>query len=177
MALAIALELEPSETDHTFLAKEMSPIGPELPPHLLDRQITGSQPKSPGPAAIVGPEIPPHLIAGTSKQSGNEAEEQNEDDDDDDYGPMVPPNHRIPSGSEIGATALSRKIFSPSLPPPPSQNHDRLKYAGPDDDSDDDIGPMPLPPGVSFEEEDGVREFMEREERRRKQIEVRLAYC
>jgi hypothetical protein len=34
---------------------------------------------------------------------------------------------------------------------------------------------MPLPAGISFEEEDGVREFMEREERRRKQIEVCIA--
>ena len=41
------------------------------------------------------------------------------------------------------------------------------------DDDDDDVGPMPLPAGVALYEKDGVEEFLEREERRRKNIEVR----
>jgi hypothetical protein len=147
-------------TCFAFFPYEMSSIGPELPPHLVKKHDADF--KSEGaelPSTVVGPQIPPHLVAGPSKQTESE-------DDDDDFGPVPPP-------SDVGKGAsLSRKIFGPSLPPQ-GQTHDRGTYANDnDDDSDDDIGPMPLPAGISFEEADGVREFMEREERRRKQIEV-----
>jgi hypothetical protein len=45
-----------------------------------------------------------------------------------------------------------------------------------DDYSDDDVGPMPLPPAYTsslHEEQDGVREFIEREKRRKQAVEVR----
>ena len=45
-----------------------------------------------------------------------------------------------------------------------------------DDDDDDDVGPRPLPAGYAVEEKDGVQEFLEREERRRKQLEVRSGF-
>ena len=35
---------------------------------------------------------------------------------------------------------------------------------------------MPLPEGVVVEEKDGVQEFLEKEERRRKQVEVSLMF-
>ena len=41
------------------------------------------------------------------------------------------------------------------------------------DDSDDDIGPKPLPAGAQLGERDAAAEFREREERRRKAAEVR----
>ena len=41
-----------------------------------------------------------------------------------------------------------------------------------DDDDDDEVGPMPLPGGFVVEEKDGVTEFLEKEEKRRKQVEV-----
>lgn len=40
-----------------------------------------------------------------------------------------------------------------------------------EDDSDDDVGPKPLPAGMKHQESSAVQEFMEREERRRKQLE------
>lgn len=43
-----------------------------------------------------------------------------------------------------------------------------------EEESEDEVGPVPLPQGVVLEEEDGVREFLEKEEQRRKAIEVRL---
>jgi hypothetical protein len=41
------------------------------------------------------------------------------------------------------------------------------------DDDDDDVGPQPLPPGTRHTETDAVREFVEKEERRRRELEVR----
>lgn len=40
-----------------------------------------------------------------------------------------------------------------------------------EDDSDEDVGPKPLPAGMRHEERSAVDEFIEREERRRKQLE------
>ena len=45
-----------------------------------------------------------------------------------------------------------------------------------EDEDDDDVGPRPLPAGYAVEEKDGVQEFLEREERRRKQLEVRSGF-
>ena len=41
-----------------------------------------------------------------------------------------------------------------------------------DDDSDDDFGPKPLPAGMQHQQTDAVKEFIEREEKRRKLAEV-----
>lgn len=43
---------------------------------------------------------------------------------------------------------------------------------GDESDSDDDVGPKPLPAGMHHEAADPVKEFMEREEKRRKLAEV-----
>ena len=45
-----------------------------------------------------------------------------------------------------------------------------------EDDSDEDVGPMPLPAtvGGSRQETDGVRQFLEQEERKREAREVSL---
>ena len=160
-----------------FVKADMSAIGPELPPHLLNRTKNNISSEAEDEASVVGPQIPPHLVAGPSKcpsqpppQAENEANEEDSDSDDD-YGPALPPDLLAARSS-----ALSTTTIGPSLPQAynESQNHDRRRYGddADEDDSDDDVGPMPLPAGISFEEEDGVREFMEREERRRKQIEV-----
>ncbi|KZP26086.1 hypothetical protein FIBSPDRAFT_679698, partial [Athelia psychrophila] len=94
----------------------------------------------------VGPAIPAHILAGPSAQN-RDAEES---DDDDDYGPSLPPDI-------IAARAPApTRVIGPSFPP--------------DSDSGSDVGPQPLPAGMSFAESDGVSEFMEREERRRAQI-------
>ena len=65
------------------------------------------------------------------------------------------------------------------LPNPHTDPHaiDEMEAAF-DDSDDEDVGPMPLPAGYAVEEKDGVTEFLEKEERRRKQIEVRfLVFC
>jgi hypothetical protein len=41
-----------------------------------------------------------------------------------------------------------------------------------DGDSEDEIGPKPLPSGTSYDPHDGVREFIEREERRQQLANV-----
>jgi hypothetical protein len=60
------------------------------------------------------------------------------------------------------------------MPPsyPPTYDR-RVQYHDPND-SDDDLGPRPLPAGVGFEERDAVKEFMAKEEKRRREVEVRV---
>ncbi|CCO35146.1 putative protein KIAA1704 OS=Homo sapiens GN=KIAA1704 PE=1 SV=1 [Rhizoctonia solani AG-1 IB] len=107
----------------------------------------------PAPAATTaGPSIPEHLL----KPQVAQQNEEDDEEDDDSFMPALPPDLAEPSKS------APRKI-GPTLPsrPPPE-----------DSDSDDDYGPMPLPPGVSSNDDnDGVREFMERERRRQENIE------
>jgi hypothetical protein len=45
-----------------------------------------------------------------------------------------------------------------------------------DDDSDDDVGPKPLPAGMHHEETDAVKEFLASEEKRRKLAEVCFSF-
>ncbi|KAJ6594290.1 hypothetical protein B0H19DRAFT_917386 [Mycena capillaripes] len=47
----------------------------------------------------------------------------------------------------------------------------RVEYHDPDD-SDHDVSPRPLPVGVDFEERDAVKEFMAKEDKRRRELEV-----
>ncbi|WWD20999.1 hypothetical protein CI109_105480 [Kwoniella shandongensis] len=148
------------------------PIGPSLPPHLAHLAASRS-PSPPGPS--LGP-------------PGPAAEEE----DEDDYVPALPPHLAAARGNKGAAPSLGPSIgpsaptvgpsIGPSIPtvgptlppttagpsrPPPSYLN---QY---DDDSDDDvIGPRPVPT-AGGEEEAGsaIREFMEREERRRKDAE------
>ncbi|KII86248.1 hypothetical protein PLICRDRAFT_164662 [Plicaturopsis crispa FD-325 SS-3] len=137
----------------------MSSIGPELPPHLLARPKSTEADKDdspPPPATVnVGPQIPPELL-----QRPQPTVTEDEDEDEDDYVPQLPPDL---IASRAGPS--KRPVIGPSFPS--AQDHDRRQ----DDDSDDDVGPMPLPAGYSYQQGDAVREFMEKEERRRKQVE------
>ena len=147
-------------------------IGPDIPAHLLPQvssaeQDDASDNEGPEPALAIGPQIPssigPQIPPSLSKLPGASAihEEEGEDDDEDDYAPALPP--------ELAA-ARSKKVLGPSLPPSLS----RPSYD--EDDDDDDVGPRPLPQGIVLEEKDGVQEFLEREERRRKHLEVCSLY-
>ncbi|KAI0358901.1 hypothetical protein OH77DRAFT_1420401 [Trametes cingulata] len=140
-------------------------IGPEIPAHLLassSSQNDEDNSDTEGPAPSIGPEIPSNLAPSTSKSTTPPpptASAEEEEDDEDDYTPALPPH--------LAATRAStaKKVIGPAFPP---------SVAGPrydDDDDDDDVGPRPLPQGVVLEEKDGVQEFLEREERRRKQLE------
>ena len=148
----------------------MSSIGPELPPHLQSQSKTGNSSddddEGPAPSVFVEPQIPAHLLAGPPTPPPENVEPEGEESDDD-YGPALPPELLAArSGRQV------QRVVGPSFPPPQSQGYDRMKYGARDDSDDDDFGPQPLPSGAAVEEKDGVREFMEREERRRQQIEV-----
>jgi hypothetical protein len=156
----------------------MPTIGPEIPPHFLNRSEESTQSSRDKPS-VVGPKTPPHLVAGSSKPPSQPSQQvhdevsKEESESDDDYGPALPPE-LLASRSRSRPSA---EVVGPSLPQSynKDQNFDQRRYGddADEEDSDDEVGPVPLPEGISFEEEDGVREFMEREERRRKQIEVR----
>ncbi|KAI0662363.1 hypothetical protein C8Q70DRAFT_957809 [Cubamyces menziesii] len=142
-------------------------IGPDIPAHLLssssaqnEQEQDASDNEGPSP---IGPQIPQHLVAGPARsttppppQAPAAAEE--EEDGEEDYAPALPPEL-------AAARASTKKVIGPTLPP---------SVAGPrfeDEEDDDDVGPRPLPAGYVLEEKDGVQEFLEREERRRKQLE------
>ena len=137
-------------------------IGPDIPAHLLgNRSTTPEDKESPeaGPSqpASIGPAIPPELLSRT-----HESAAADEEDDEDDYMPALPPDL---SRTEISATSgPPKKVLGPSFP--------TFSNRRDDDDDDDDVGPMPLPAGYVLPEKDGVTEFLEKEERRRKQVEV-----
>ncbi|KAI0666205.1 hypothetical protein C8Q78DRAFT_1198070 [Trametes maxima] len=137
-------------------------IGPEIPAHLLaapaPENVDGSDTEGPAP---IGPQIPSQALAGASKSTTPPLPPRatEEEEDEDDYAPALPPGL-------AAVRASTRKVLGPTLPP---------SVAGPsrydDYDDDDDVGPRPLPQGYVEEEKDGVQEFIEREERRRKQLE------
>ena len=94
-------------------------------------------------------------------------ETTNEEEGDDSYAPALPPD-MLPSAQ----SATSKLIRGPMLPLLPG--HLR-RNANDDDVDDDDYGPMPLPESASVshdEDGDGVRDFLEKEERRKKNLEV-----
>ena len=137
-------------------------IGPTVPDRLLSNRSTPPDDEEAGPSApINGPAIP---------QSLGQAQEE-EEEEEDDYAPALPPELAAARSSQM--TTLdppkSKPIAGPSLPP--SSTHSRHQIED-DEESDDDYGPQPLPEGVILDENEGVREFLEKEERRRKQIEV-----
>ncbi|GJE97999.1 DUF3752 domain-containing protein [Phanerochaete sordida] len=137
-------------------------IGPDIPAHLLQNRSTTPDdgPEEAGPSQpppAIGPVIPPELHSrDRTPQANNE-----EDEDEDDYVPELPPDL---AAARAKPNAGAKRVQGPSFPGAPP----RRQY---DDDSDDDVGPMPLPAGYVLEEKDGVTEFLEREERRRKQLE------
>ncbi|KAJ7592783.1 hypothetical protein C8J56DRAFT_778987 [Mycena floridula] len=106
--------------------------------------------------AGIGPQLPPHLLQSTT--------EPEEEEDEDDYAPALPPDLVVSrtAGPSVKPASPPRKVQGPALP------------SAYDDDSDEDIGPRPLAAGEGPRDEvDGVKQFMEKEESRRKQIEVR----
>ena len=68
-------------------------------------------------------------------------------------------------------------FIGPELPshlknPKNSESDDEPPEKEPEDDDDDDFGPKPLPAGMQHQQTDAVKEFIEREEKRRKLAEV-----
>ncbi|CAK5275811.1 unnamed protein product [Mycena citricolor] len=173
----------------------MSSIGPAIPSHLLsqrhqaeaDEDEAGPAPSASEAAASIGPSIPSHLLNREASIHIHDAESlpvtepvvaaskipptSQDDDSDDDYGPALPPDLAASSSSKkLGPAAPQQPrgpVMGPSMPP----QHGFYE----DDDDDDDVGPRPLPAGYAARQElDPVAEFMEREERRRKEREDAL---
>lgn len=139
-------------------ARGATMIGPFIPAHLLktddgsegDEEEAGPKLPAPEPkTAPIAPQIGPS-IPGAAE----------EDDDEDSWAPELPP--------DLPVASSSRRVIGPSFPT-------RGPYD--EDDDDDDFGPMPLPAGSSRDDEhDAVKEFIEREERRKKELEVCTNY-
>lgn len=112
--------------------------------------------------ASIGPQIPAHLLG--------------HDNDGHDDSDEVPARLREPSST---AESHDEDDVEPRLGPEYAQ---AKRVTGPSviactpthelDDSDDDIGPKPLQPGTQQNQPDAVRDFMEKEEKRRKALEV-----
>ncbi|KAJ6569123.1 hypothetical protein B0H19DRAFT_1134646 [Mycena capillaripes] len=132
----------------------MSSIGPTIPSHLLNRPSSGDDVAN---DSDEGPQVAGHQLPTPSPQNVEE------DDSEDDYAPALPP--------DMIASSSKKPVVGPTMPPsyPPTYDR-RVQYHDPND-SDDDVGPRPLPAGVGFEERDAVKEFMDKEEKRRREVE------
>jgi hypothetical protein len=131
--------------------------------------------------SFTGPHVPEHLLPTVPATTENDATES----DEDDYTPALPPELAAarkatgPSSELIPGPSTRR---SPPLPPPRRVIGPAFPSARPihdvnpdsDSDSDGDVGPRPLPADVLAKTRDdtsGVKEFLEREARRRKNVE------
>lgn len=130
----------------------MPTIGPEIPAHLLNRKRTDEEDHDADSTQPVGPIIPQELL--------NQAQ-----DEEEDYVPALPPDIAATRSGGSSSGPSTSQYVRVTLP----SSLDSRYYS---DDDDDDVGPKPLPPGTRHEETDAVREFMEREEKRRKELEV-----
>ena len=140
----------------------MSNIGPALPPH-LQRKRTPTPEAEEVPSTVLasdppeeaGPALPPHILAARRAKA---AQAQS--------GPSAQTSSSTPSSE-------SRKTYGPTLPGAAPSAPSRPIYEDEDDD-DDDVGPRPEMAYRGDRPGDGVREFLEREERLEKLREVRL---
>ncbi|KAF7363772.1 GPALPP motifs-containing protein [Mycena sanguinolenta] len=127
----------------------MPAIGPSIPSHLLNSQSSSNVVEDESNEEA-GPKLPPQEV------------QDEADDSEDDYTPALPP--------DMVASSSKKPVAGPTMPPAyPSTYDRRIQYHA--DDSDDDVGPRPLPAGVDFEERDAVKEFMAKEEKRRREVE------
>lgn len=125
----------------------------------------------------IGPQIPPHLLPTVSAPTENDTAES----DEDDYTPALPPDlaaARNAVGPSSRPTPGPSTRRSPSPVPPrrvigPTRPTVRPEHdVHPDSDSDADVGPQPLPIyALATSTHSGVEEFLEREARRRKNVE------
>ncbi|KAI6000922.1 hypothetical protein EDC04DRAFT_2871970 [Pisolithus marmoratus] len=123
----------------------------------------------------IGPQIPSHLLPAVSATADDDA-------DEDDYMPALPPDlaparartgpsteeltsgSRSPSNDPAPSTGAARRVLGPVLP--------TADFSDADSDSDAEVGPQPPPARFPVaKEKSAVEEFIEREERRRKNVE------
>lgn len=127
-------------------------IGPQIPHHLLAQF---QRPDDDATAASIGPELPTLVRKAEPKIEVDDAiiGGLNPEDDAVDHGNVGP------STASFSGNFSGNRIIGPSFP---STN---------DSDDDDDVGPKPLAAGRS-EQPDPVKEFIEREESRKKAVQV-----
>jgi len=144
----------------------MSNIGPALPPHLQRKRTPSPDPEE-GPSVIppadpaeeAGPALPPHILAARRAKAA-----------------------QAQAGSSAQASSSTpsveiKKTYGPTLPGAVSSAPSRPIYEeDDDDDDDDDVGPRPEMAYRGDRPGDGVREFLEREERLEKLREVCVLY-
>ena len=133
----------------------MTSIGPQIPAHLLTqyrKKNDNSDNNDEGPH----PELPSYVVSSSTTVY-----------DEDDVGPRLEPElskdeDRPSEFHSFSGDSQGKRVSGPSIP---------LVYDS-DGSDDDDIGPKPLQPGTQHKQPDAVRDFMEKEEKRRKAIEV-----
>jgi hypothetical protein len=139
----------------------MSNIGPALPPHLLRKREPSAEVEE-GPslapsaeaAEEAGPALPPHILAARRAKAA-----------------QAQAGSSVQASSSTSASE-SKKTYGPTLPGNTPTAPARPTYDEEDDD-DDDVGPRPEMAYQGDRAGDGVREFLEREERLNKLREVR----
>ena len=131
-------------------------------------------PSSPEPVIMIGPAIPDSSKRSTTPEAGSsigpqvptnyaveKPVEEEEEEEEDDYVPELPPDL-------VAQRAVQQaRVLGPSLPSAVRNDYD--------DSDDEDVGPMPLPEYLSSQQQEksAVEEFLEREKRRQKAMEVR----
>ncbi|KAJ3530453.1 hypothetical protein NMY22_g8562 [Coprinellus aureogranulatus] len=134
-------------------------VGPQMPPGFGSSRVHDDEDDK-APSSGIGPAIPAHLLRGSS---GKDAEGGGRS--------TTPPLERPsrPTHSPEAGPSTNRKVVGPTLPNyGPTYNPDTYGNVEDEEDSDDDVGPKPLPAGMKHEESNAVKEFIEREERMRK---------
>ncbi|ETW87722.1 hypothetical protein HETIRDRAFT_469948 [Heterobasidion irregulare TC 32-1] len=120
--------------------------------------------------ASIGPYVPPSLSNSPAAPSTApsvgllQRYEEEEEEEEDDYAPALPPDlaaARI-NGGGPATVGPSRRIFGPSMGPQRQEE---------EESEDEEVGPAPLPSSATLDPQDGIREFREKEEQRRKHIE------
>jgi hypothetical protein len=119
---------------------------------------------------MIGPSTPAHLIkrddedkplpSASNPIAQLSSSKDHEEEDEDAWAPALPPDLEPPPARVIGPP-------KPASMPMSAPTNDQY-------DSDDDYGPMPLPAGAQMVDDvgSGVHEFIQREEHRKKELEV-----
>ncbi|RXW22861.1 hypothetical protein EST38_g2986 [Candolleomyces aberdarensis] len=161
------------EDDEEEVGPTVPTLGPQLPPRYGQTTITDDAEDEDEPAppqAGIGPAIPAHLLNAKS----NDVEDENRSTTPPpppSIGPSFPTQSK--AQPQAGPSAANRKAMGPALPNyGPTYNPSTFNNIEEDDDSDDDVGPKPLPAGMKHEESNAVKEFLDREERMRKAREA-----
>ncbi|KAJ3525730.1 hypothetical protein NMY22_g10451 [Coprinellus aureogranulatus] len=134
-------------------------VGPQMPPGFGSSRVHDDEDDK-APSSGIGPAIPAHLLRGSS---GKDPEGGGRS--------TTPPLERPsrPTPEPEPGPSTNRKVVGPTLPNyGPTYNPDTYGNVEDEEDSDDDVGPKPLPAGMKHEESNAVKEFIEREERMRK---------